>query len=67
MAFESLHGLMNPKATVFPQCAGLGGTFDRELIYKMAKIIGRECKALGTKKRGSGKVLLDGGGRNVVK
>ncbi|MBR2338783.1 MAG: glycoside hydrolase family 3 C-terminal domain-containing protein [Clostridia bacterium] len=47
MAFESLHGLMNFKATVFPQCAGLGGTFDRELIYKMAQIIGRECKALG--------------------
>ncbi len=47
LAFESLHGLVNPNATVFPQCAGLGGTFDRELIYKMAQIIGRECKTMG--------------------
>lgn len=47
VAFEAIRGLMNMKATVFPQCAGLGGMFDRDLVYKMARIIGRECKALG--------------------
>jgi len=47
ITYEALHGLKHNDATVFPQCAGLGGTFDRELIYKMAKIIGRESKAIG--------------------
>ena len=46
--FESLHGFGNSHATLFPQCAGLGGTFDKELIYKMAQVIGRESKAMGT-------------------
>lgn len=49
LAFESLHGYMDPKATVFPQSAGLGGTFNRELIGEMADIIGFEASTLGVR------------------
>ena len=49
MAFESLHGFYHPKATAFPQCAGLGGSFNTELIYEMAKIIGKEARAVGVR------------------
>ncbi|MBR3593387.1 MAG: glycoside hydrolase family 3 C-terminal domain-containing protein [Clostridia bacterium] len=49
MAFESLHGFYHPKATAFPQCAGLGGSFNPSLIYEMAKIIGREARAVGVR------------------
>lgn len=34
-------------STVFPQTAGLAGTFDRELIKDIAEVIGKECKILG--------------------
>lgn len=47
VAFESLHGLLHPRATVFPQCAGLGGSFDREIVRQMAEAIGKEAKATG--------------------
>lgn len=47
LASESLHGVLNKLATVFPQSAASGGSFDRSLVYRMAKIIGRECNALG--------------------
>lgn len=46
-ATESLHGVQDRDATVFPQCAGLGCSFDREAIYKMADIIGNEARAKG--------------------
>lgn len=46
-AAESLHGVQDKDGTVFPQCAGLGGSFDREAIYKMADIIGDEARAKG--------------------
>ena len=49
MAFESLHGLYNKRATVFPQCIGLAGSFNRENIYEMARVIGRECRAIGVR------------------
>lgn len=49
MTFESLHGLYNKKGTVFPQCAGLGGSFNPRLIYEMARVIGRECRAVGVR------------------
>ncbi len=48
-AFESLHGFYHPKATVFPQCAGLAGSFNRENIYKMADVIGKEARAVGVR------------------
>ena len=46
-ACEALHGSQDGDATVFPQCAGLGGSFDRDAIYKMADIIGCETRAKG--------------------
>ena len=47
MCFEALHGLYHSKATVFPQSAGLGGSFNTQNIKKMADIIGKECRAVG--------------------
>ena len=47
MTFESLHGLYHEKGTVFPQCAGLGGSFDPSLVYEMARVIGKENRAVG--------------------
>lgn len=44
-AIESLHGVVG--GTAFPQCAGLGGSFDPELIGKMADVIGKETRAQG--------------------
>ena len=44
-AIESLHGVTG--GTAFPQCAGLGGSFDPELIGKMADVIGKETRAQG--------------------
>lgn len=49
MTYESLHGLYHSKGTVFPQCAGLGGSFNPELVRKMANIIGLESKAVGVR------------------
>ena len=48
-ATESLHGAQDRDATVFPQCAGLGCSFDREAVYRMADIIGREVRAKGVR------------------
>ena len=45
--YEGLHGLIHPKSTKFPQCAGIGGSFNRENVRKMGEIIGRESKAYG--------------------
>lgn len=47
MCFEALHGLYHSKGTVFPQSAGLGGSFNTENVKKMADIIGKECRAVG--------------------
>ena len=44
---EGLHGNKHLNATVFPQCIGLGSTFNRELIGKIADQIGRETRANG--------------------
>ena len=46
-ASESLHGLQDKNATVFPQCLGLGCSFDREAIGEMAEAIGNEARAMG--------------------
>lgn len=47
MCFEALHGLWHKDATIFPQAAGLGGSFNPENVEKMAEIIGGECRAVG--------------------
>lgn len=44
---ESLHGVMNSNATAFPQSIGLGATFNRELMGKIATQIGKEARAIG--------------------
>lgn len=44
---ESLHGVMNPEATIFPQSIALGATFNDELIGEIADKIGKEAYALG--------------------
>ena len=49
ISYDSLHGILNSKGTVFPQSSALGGTFDRELIYNMAQVIGKECRGLGVR------------------
>ncbi len=47
IAYEALHGVSDPKATVFPQCVGLAGSFDPESVNKMADFIGQEAHDMG--------------------
>ena len=47
VAGESIHGLMCPGATMFPQAIGLGSTFNKELMRDIADTIGRESAAVG--------------------
>ena len=49
LACESLHGVIHENATVFPQSASLGCTFNRDLVSQMADIIGSESAALGVR------------------
>jgi len=44
---ESLHGSMMTGATVFPQCIGLGGTFDPELVGQIAEVCSKDSRAFG--------------------
>lgn len=46
-AYEAVHGFIHPKATAFPQCAAIGGSFDLEAFGEMADIIGMEVRASG--------------------
>lgn len=42
---EALHGVARSgKATVFPQAIGLGATFDKDLIYRVASAISDEAR-----------------------
>lgn len=47
VAFEGQRGVIHQDATVFPQCAGIGGSFNRELMAQMGDAIGAEAAALG--------------------
>lgn len=49
MSFEALHGFFYDKATVFPQNAGIGGSFDLDLYSEVAGVIGEECRAAGVR------------------
>jgi beta-glucosidase len=42
---EALHGVMQGRATVFPQAIGLAATWDTELMYRVADIISTEARA----------------------
>ena len=44
---ESLHGVMHNNATTFPQAAGLGATFNRNLMTRIVTQIGKEARANG--------------------
>ena len=42
---EALHGVVQGRATVFPQTIGLGATWDPELLHKIADVISTEARA----------------------
>jgi len=44
---ESLHGVMYPNATIFPQSIGMGATFNIELMGEISDAIGKEAKFVG--------------------
>jgi beta-glucosidase len=44
---EGIHGLTHDRATPLPAPIATGSTWDRQLVYKAGKIVGREAKALG--------------------
>ncbi len=49
VASESIHGLMCPGATMFPQAIGLGATFNKDLMRNIADTIGREASSVGVR------------------
>lgn len=44
---ETLHGLMVPKATVFPQAIGLASTWNTELMGEISSAISKEARVIG--------------------
>ena len=44
---EALHGFCRPDSTVFPQCIGLGATFDPGLVERIGGAIAAEMRAVG--------------------
>ncbi|MEM4513334.1 MAG: glycoside hydrolase family 3 N-terminal domain-containing protein [Ignisphaera sp.] len=44
---ECLHGCIALNSTVFPQAIALAATWDRDLLYRVAKAIAKECRARG--------------------
>lgn len=44
---EGIHGLAHEKATSLPAPIGIGSTWNKDLIYKAGRIVGREAKVLG--------------------
>lgn len=44
---ECLHGCVAKESTQFPQAIALASTWDTELVYKIARIIGKEARARG--------------------
>lgn len=44
---EALHGCMARGCTSFPQAIGLAATFDPDLMYRVAKVIGKETRVRG--------------------
>ncbi len=44
---ETLHGLVWPEATIFPQQIALAGTFEPDLAYKQGRAIASEVRSLG--------------------
>ncbi len=42
---EALHGVVQGRATVFPQAVGLAATWDTALLYRVADVISTEARA----------------------
>lgn len=38
---------MNPNATVFPQCIGMGSIFNCDLMQEIADVIGKQAYIMG--------------------
>jgi len=54
---ESLHGVAQGRATVFPQAIGLAATWDTDLMYRVADIVSTEARAKAGY-TGAGKILI---------
>ncbi len=46
---DGIRGIGYKTATVFPQSAGIGGSFNSENVEKMAEIMGREARTVGVR------------------
>ncbi len=46
---EALHGAQWGMATCFPQPIAMASSFDDELVFRMADVIGKECVAVGVR------------------
>ena len=46
---EALHGLVQQKATIFPQAIGLAATFDTSLMHDVARATALECRLKGVR------------------
>jgi beta-glucosidase len=44
---EGIHGLCHDRATPLPAPIGIGSTWDKDLVYRVGQLVGREAKALG--------------------
>lgn len=44
---EGIHGLTHDRATPLPAPIAIGSTWNKAMVYKAGKIVGREAKALG--------------------
>ena len=44
---NTLHGLLSPGATVFPQAIGLGSTWNPALVGRMSAAVAKEARAVG--------------------
>ncbi len=48
-ARDSIHGFLAPFGTMFPQCAGMGGSFNPELVEQMAAYTAAEARQCGVR------------------
>ena len=44
---EALHGISGTRGTVFPCPIGLGASFDRDIVHRVGRAIGKETRSLG--------------------
>ena len=49
VARDSIHGFLAPTGTMFPQCAGMGGSFNPALVEQMAACTAAEARRCGVR------------------